>query len=77
MACGTPVAALRAGSVSELVVDGETGVVCQKPAKLSAAIMQAVKLDPARCRAHVERFYGAERMVADYEMIYRKMLGRP
>jgi len=77
MACGTPVAALRAGSVSELLLDGETGVICQEPAGLPAAIAQAVKLDPARCRAHVERSYGAERMVADYEEVYRQILGRP
>ena len=37
MACGTPVVALRAGSVPELVVDGLTGYICDRPEELPAA----------------------------------------
>jgi glycosyltransferase involved in cell wall biosynthesis len=76
MACGTPVVGLWAGAVPELVVNGETGVICHAPDELGAAIRQAVRLDPARCRAHVERCFSAARMVADYENIYRQMAGR-
>ena len=74
MACGTPVAALSAGAVPELVVDGETGILCQSPAELSAAIGQAAELDPSRCRAHVENHFGAARMVLDYESIYHRLI---
>jgi len=44
MACGTPVVALRRGSVPEVVVDGVTGFACADEA--------AMALDPVACRAH-------------------------
>jgi glycosyltransferase involved in cell wall biosynthesis len=75
MACGTPVAGFRTGAVPELVVHGETGVLCQEPAGLPAAINQAARLDPARCRAHVARNFSSARMVADYERLYRSLAG--
>ena len=53
MACGTPVVALRRGSVPEVVVDGVTGVVCDTPEQLPDAIHAARRLDPAACREHV------------------------
>jgi glycosyltransferase involved in cell wall biosynthesis len=75
MACGCPVAGLCAGAVPELVVNGETGILCQTPAELGAAIRQATRLDPARCRAHVEKYFSTARMVTDYESIYRQIAG--
>ena len=48
MACGTPVVALRAGSVPELVVDGLTGYICDRPEELPAAIRRVDALDPKR-----------------------------
>jgi len=77
MACGTPVVALAAGAVTELVVDGVTGIVCQSEADLSAAIGQAARLDPCRCRAHVEAHFTADRMAAAYEDLYRRVLLSP
>jgi glycosyltransferase involved in cell wall biosynthesis len=74
MACGTPVVALRAGSVPELVVDGETGVVCDRASGLPEAIVAAGRLDPARCRAHVSRHFDVAQMVDGYEAIYRRLL---
>jgi glycosyltransferase involved in cell wall biosynthesis len=75
MACGTPVVGLAAGAVPELVVHGETGVLCSAPTELAAAIDQAAQLSPARCRAHVEQNFTAARMVAGYENIYRRITG--
>jgi glycosyltransferase involved in cell wall biosynthesis len=74
MACGTPVVALRRGSVPEIVVDGVTGFVCDDPRGLSRAIAQVSSLDSRRCRAHVcDRFHAAA-MGARYEAIYRRVL---
>jgi glycosyltransferase involved in cell wall biosynthesis len=72
MACGTPVVALSAGAVPELVVSGETGVLCDAPSELGRAISQAAALDPYRCRAHVEANFTADRMVSAYEDLYRR-----
>lgn len=74
MASGTPVVALRAGAVPELVVDGETGAICPAPSDLAAGIEAVRNVDPARCREHVRERFGVERMVAGYEAVYRRLL---
>jgi glycosyltransferase involved in cell wall biosynthesis len=74
MACGTPVVALRRGSVPEVVVDGVTGIIRDDPAELPAAIDLARRLDPAACQAHVAARFSTELMAARYEDAYRRVL---
>ena len=74
MACGTPVVALRNGSVPEVVVDGRTGIVVEREGELSAAIDRARALDPADCRRHAEKCFGIEAMAAGYEDVYRAVV---
>ncbi|MGY1837625.1 glycosyltransferase family 4 protein [Blastococcus sp. SYSU DS0510] len=76
MACGTPVVALRRGSVPEVVVDGVTGIVCDDPAELPAGITAARLMSPADCREHVRIRFDADTMVAGYEALYRRALLR-
>jgi glycosyltransferase involved in cell wall biosynthesis len=70
MATGTPVVALRAGSVAEVVVDSKTGYVCDEPSDLGAALEVVGDIDPEACRSHVQECFGLERMVAGYEAVY-------
>jgi glycosyltransferase involved in cell wall biosynthesis len=74
MACGTPVVALRRGSVPEVVLDGITGVLCDDPVELPAAIAAARRLAPADCREHVRSRFDVDTMVAGYEALYRRAL---
>ena len=74
MACGTPVVALRRGAVPEVVVDGVTGILCDDPGELPAAITAARQLSPAACRARVANCFDAATMVAGYEAVYREVL---
>jgi glycosyltransferase involved in cell wall biosynthesis len=74
MACGTPVVALRRGAVPEVVVDGVTGILCDDPADLPAAITAARNLSSAASRAHVESCFDAASMVGGYEAVYRQVL---
>jgi len=74
MVCGTPVVALRRGAVPELIVHGRTGIVVDEPEQLPAAIGEALRLDPARCRKHVEDDFAVDVMAAGYEDVYRRAL---
>ena len=74
MACGTPVVALRAGSVPEVVADGVSGIICDDPSELPAAITAARSLSAAACRPHVAARFDAATMAAGYEAVYRSVL---
>jgi glycosyltransferase involved in cell wall biosynthesis len=74
MACGTPVVALRRGSVPEVVLGGVTGVICTDAAELPDAIHAARRLEPAACREHVRKHFNVDSMVNGYESIYRARL---
>ncbi len=77
MACGTPVVAMRQGSVPEVVDDGRTGFVVEPDdlAAFVAAVDRVAEIDPAVCRHTVEERFTVERMIADHEAIYRRHLG--
>jgi Glycosyl transferases group 1/Glycosyltransferase Family 4 len=71
MAVGTPVVALNRGAVPEIVVPGETGFICAEESELPPALIDAAKLDPAACVAHVRQSFSAERIARRYERVYR------
>lgn len=73
MACGTPVVALRGGAVPEVVIDGVTGLIGDRPAELPAAIERAASLDPAACRRHVAANFGVAQFGSGYEQIYQQL----
>ena len=74
MACGTPVVALRGGAVAEVVIDGVTGLICQRPAELPAAIDRARALDPHACRRHVAANFGVGQLGSGYEQIFQRLV---
>lgn len=71
MACGTPVVALRRGSVPEVVAHGRTGVVVDDPEDLPAAVRAAEEIDPAQCRRWAQERFDLPVMAAAYERVYR------
>lgn len=74
MATGTPVVALRQGSVPEVVDHGRTGFVCDTFDEFVAAIGRVGEIDADVCRSTVKERFTAERMIADYEAIFRRVL---
>lgn len=74
MASGTPVVALRHGSVPEVVADGVSGIICDTPEQLPEALTRAFALDPAACRKHVEDNFDIDAMARGYETVYRQIL---
>ena len=74
MACGTPVLALRRGSVPEVIADGETGFVRDTLDGLAAAATRIPTLDRHRCRLWVETRFSAAAMADAYEAAYSAVL---
>lgn len=85
MACGTPVIAFKRGSVPEVIKDGETGFVVEpfadgedKPNTRGfiEAIKKIDQISREKCRQRVEKKFSIQKMVADYEKIYFRVLKR-
>ena len=74
MATGTPVIAMRRGSVPEIVADGEVGFICDSTQEMIAAVERVPAIDRRACRRHVEDFFSASHMVDGYEAIYERLL---
>ena len=80
MACGTPVVAVKRGSVPEVVEDGQTGFVI--PAGDDDAVVRAAgqavgkigSLDRPQTCAAAQRRFDTERMVEGYERVYKTIL---
>jgi glycosyltransferase involved in cell wall biosynthesis len=73
MSCGTPVIALRRGSVPEVVVDGKTGFVCGSVAEMKAALEKIDTIKRSDCRAHVQANFSNATMVQGYANVYRRV----
>jgi glycosyltransferase involved in cell wall biosynthesis len=69
MAAGTPVIALRRGSVPEIVIDGLTGFICDNVDDMVNAIGRLDRIDPVTCRQHAATFDTAT-MCRGYENAY-------
>lgn len=74
LACGTPVLARRSGAAPEIVEDGVTGFICDSDDELLAAIGRIDEIDRADCRRSVETYFSADRMVAEHERLYEKLV---
>ena len=73
MAAGTPVIALRRGSVPEIIVDGVTGFICDDLDQMIDAVERLDEIDPEKCRHHATTF-GAAGMCAAYERVYESLV---
>ena len=74
LAAGTPVIATPRGSLPELVEHGVTGFLGETDEELAAFVARAGDLDRAACRRRAEERFSAERMVSDYEALYKTIV---
>ena len=74
MACGTPVLGANMGSIPEIVVDGETGFVCEDVDDAVASVPQLRELSRRACRTRVETTFSRERMIDRYVDAYATAL---
>jgi glycosyltransferase involved in cell wall biosynthesis len=75
LACGTPVIALRDGSVPEVIEHGVTGFICSSEEEMVAAVGRLGEIDRARCRAEAERRFSPVAMAKAYERLYEQVVG--
>jgi glycosyltransferase involved in cell wall biosynthesis len=73
MACGTPVIAMRRGSVPEVINNGVSGFVVDSEEEALAAIHRIHMLDRRSIRAEFERNFNSRRMAEDYVRLYAKL----
>ncbi len=85
MAQGLPVVGSAVSAIPEVVVDGETGLLCPpRDVHALAAALRLLLADPERRermgtagRARVEAHFSAARMVEETIALYQAVLGRP
>ena len=75
MACGTPVIAMRNGSVPEVVDEGVTGFVVDNEEEAVAAVRRLPELSRDTVRRTFEARFCARRMAEDYVEVYRNLIG--
>jgi glycosyltransferase involved in cell wall biosynthesis len=73
MACGTPVAAFRKGSVSEIVVHGTTGFIVDSIDEMIEAVSSIHLIDPSACRTHVRDNFSIASMAGKYAELYQEI----
>ena len=76
MACGTPVLALRRGSVEEVVENGLTGHIVDNVEEATVTLPQVMALDRRAVRRRFEERFTATRMANDYVRVYNSLLAR-
>lgn len=74
MACGTPVIAMRLGSVPEVIDEGVTGFIVDTEDQAVAAARRLPALDRTAVRRVFEARFTARRMAEDYLAAYRRVI---
>jgi glycosyltransferase involved in cell wall biosynthesis len=76
LACGTPVLARPRGAVPEVITDGVTGFHCETVDDFVRAVGRLGDIERGACRTEFERRFSAERMAAQYEAVYARVVER-
>lgn len=74
MACGTPVIAMRRGSMSEIIEHGKTGMLVDEVAEAIEAVACVRGIDRHAPRIAVSQRFTIDRMVDRYLELYRRIL---
>ena len=74
LACGTPVIAFPEGAATEIVIDGENGMLVADETEMARAITRLHTIDPLRCRRSVAERYDTAIIAAGYEQVYRRAI---
>jgi glycosyltransferase involved in cell wall biosynthesis len=73
MACGTPVIAMRNGSVPEVIEEGVTGFIVESEDQAVQAVARLPELNRKRVRQTFVKCFTARRMAEDYVELYERL----
>jgi glycosyltransferase involved in cell wall biosynthesis len=76
MACGTPVLALRRGSVEEVVENNLTGHIVDSIDEATVTLPHVMRIDRRAVRRRFEERFTATRMAKDYLRVYTSLLAQ-
>ncbi|MEK7660293.1 MAG: glycosyltransferase family 4 protein [Patescibacteria group bacterium] len=74
LACGTPVIAFPRGSVPEIITHGVNGYIVDTVDTMVDAVHDISKISSQACRESVEARFTVERMVGEYESLFKAMI---
>jgi glycosyltransferase involved in cell wall biosynthesis len=76
LASATPVITLPYGAAPEIVDDGTTGFLCDDLDDMVAAVGRLDRIDREACRQAAAERFSVERMAADHEALYERLVER-
>ena len=74
MACGTPVVAMRRGSMPELIKEAKTGFLVDSLEEAQEKIAKINSINRFLCRKHVQDHFSVKKMTDKYIKVYKKIL---
>jgi len=74
MACGTPVIGIKRGSLPEIIIDKETGFLCEDVQGAIEAVGRIDQIDRKFCRSHIQNNFSNDRVAKDYLSVYQDIL---
>ncbi|MEW6602786.1 MAG: glycosyltransferase [Nitrospirota bacterium] len=74
LASGTPVITTTEGAMPEIMVQGETGFMCNTVGELKQGVNMIDSIDPKKCRQRVEEHFTSRRMCLDYLNLYERKI---
>lgn len=74
LACGTPVIAMNRGAMPEIIEHGVNGFLANSEEEFAEYMTRVDEIDPAECRASVERKFSASAMADAYAERYREVI---
>jgi glycosyltransferase involved in cell wall biosynthesis len=74
MACGTPVIAMRNGSVPEVIDEGVSGFIVESEIEAVQAVARLHQLSRKRVRQVFDKRFTARRMAEDYVELYERLV---
>jgi glycosyltransferase involved in cell wall biosynthesis len=77
MAAGVPVIASDLGSCREVIENGKTGWLVENTDQAALAVKKIEHINRTDCRKRVEQNFTIEKMVTDYEKVYRQIFESP